>query len=69
MPPKTQKERDDDARKLKLEQIAEQVKSGQLVIRKMTAKERAAWKAKRGDAPTPATPRKRRSRNRSVPPR
>lgn len=67
MPPKTQRERDDDARKLKLEQIREQVKSGQLVIRKMTAKERAAYQAKRGEQPSaPARERRKRTRRASA---
>jgi hypothetical protein len=68
MPPKTQRERDDDARRAELEQIEEQVKSGQLVIRKMTAKERAAYQAKRGDQPAPPA-RERRKRTRRMSPR
>jgi hypothetical protein len=38
---KTPRERADEKRQAKLEAIDEQVKSGSLVIRKMTAKERA----------------------------
>jgi hypothetical protein len=39
---KTQKERAEERRREKLEQIREQVESGQLTIRKMTPEERAA---------------------------
>jgi hypothetical protein len=39
---KTQKERADDKRKEKLEQMQEQLDAGTLKVRKMTAKERAA---------------------------
>jgi hypothetical protein len=39
---KTQKERADDKRREKLEQMQEQLDAGTLKVRKMTAKERAA---------------------------
>lgn len=51
MPPKTQRERDDEARKQKLELIEEQVRAGTLVIRKMTANERAKFERKRRRSP------------------
>jgi hypothetical protein len=46
MPPKTQRERDAEKRKEKLDLIDQQVKAGNLVIRKMTDKERAKFAPK-----------------------
>lgn len=64
MPIKTQRERDDEARKQKLELIEEQIKAGTLVIRQMTAKERAKYQRNRDDtAEQPVRPRRRRTRN------
>ena len=37
---KTQRERDDEKRRQKLQEIEEQVKRGSLVVRQMTAEER-----------------------------
>jgi hypothetical protein len=68
MPTKTQRERDDDARKQKLELIEEQVKAGTLVIRQMTAKERAAFERKQAESPAQPT-RQRRKRARGGPER
>ena len=63
MPTKTQRERHDEARKEKLEQIEEQIKAGTLVVRQMTDKERAKYK-RRDTEPSsaPARPRRRRTR-------
>jgi hypothetical protein len=61
MPQKTQRERDADARTAKLAEIAEQVKAGTLVIRKMTAKERAKYK-RPGQEPSKEQPAGRRRR-------
>lgn len=64
MPIKTQRERDDAARKQKLELIEEQIKAGTLVIRQMTAKERAKYQRNRDDtAEQPAHARRKRRRN------
>jgi hypothetical protein len=54
---KTAQEREAEARQEKLAHVEEQVKSGSLVIREMTAAERAKWakrRAVRVDAGTPA---------------
>jgi hypothetical protein len=56
MPAKTQREREQAARKEKLALMREQVKEGSLVIRKMTAKERARY----GSASSRPSGRKRR---------
>jgi hypothetical protein len=64
MPIKTQRERDDEARKQKLELIEAQIKAGTLVIRQMTATERAKYQRNRDDtAEQPARARRKRSRN------
>jgi hypothetical protein len=42
---KTSRERDEDARKERLEHIRDQVSSGELVVRQMTDSERAHWAA------------------------
>ena len=52
---KTQRDRDNERRKEKLDAIKEQVEEGSLKIRKMTAKERAA---------NPARPRPEKGRRR-----
>jgi hypothetical protein len=59
---KTQRERDDEARKAKLDRIEEQVEQGSLTIRKMSDEERAAWAKRReasaGDPLSPSEKRK-----------
>jgi hypothetical protein len=57
---KTQRERDAATREAKLERIDEQVKDGSLVIRKMSAKEKKKWDARKKDEPqkTPAERKK-----------
>jgi hypothetical protein len=40
---KTRHEREDEAREEQLEHISDQVSSGELVVRQMTASERARW--------------------------
>ena len=50
MPPKTQRERDADKRKEKLDLINQQVESGSLVIRKMTEKERKKYAPSKSEA-------------------
>ena len=51
---KTQKERAEERKREKLEQMKEQVERGQLTIRQMTPEERAA------QPPRPREPRRRR---------
>lgn len=61
MPPKTQRERDAEKRQEKLELIDEQVKQGSLVIRKMTAKEKAKYaRTPKQEAETAARQRRKR---------
>jgi hypothetical protein len=67
MPPKTQREREAEQRKAKLDRIDEQVKDGSLVIRKMTDEERARFGAKRSGTGTAHTA-KRRQRGRAARP-
>ena len=74
----TQRERDAATRKAKLDRIDEQVKEGSLTIRKMSSKERAAWKDKREEVAAAQSPadrkkadaanaRRQRRRDRSAP--
>lgn len=59
MPTKTQREREAEQRKQKLDRIQEQVDEGSLVIRQMTDEERARFSRER---PEPAqAPSRRRS--------
>jgi hypothetical protein len=60
MPPRTQRERDEDARREKLEHVEQQVDSGSLEIRTMTDEERAKW-ARSPDAEPPSRPRRGRA--------
>ena len=60
MPTKTQREREAEQRKQKLDRIQEQVDDGSLVIRKMTAEERARFSSSRPDPATDAGSRRRR---------
>jgi hypothetical protein len=64
MPPKTQRERDADKRKEKLDLINQQVESGSLVIRKMTDKERKKYAPSKSEAERAAASAKRRRRPR-----
>jgi hypothetical protein len=58
VPPRSQRERDEDARKEKLENVEAQVSSGSLRVREMTDEERAKW----GPAAPPSDAPKRRPR-------
>ena len=64
MPPKTQREREAEQRRAKLERIQEQVDAGSLVIRKMTdaERERFAKPSKRNEAERAQRNQRRRSR-------
>lgn len=61
MPPKTQREREADQRKAKLDHIEDQVNAGSLVIRKMTDEERKRFERSRKDRPAVEKTRRRRS--------
>jgi hypothetical protein len=67
MPTKTQREREAEQRKAKLDRMKEQVDDGSLVIRQMTAAERERFAKKRKRVDDPGTKRKRRSRTASRP--
>lgn len=58
LPPKTQRERDEEKRKEKLEHVSEQEKAGSLTIRQMTDEEKAKYARPEG-APPPGRGRKR----------
>ncbi len=60
MPTKTQREREAEQRKQKLDRIQEQVDDGSLVIRKMTDEERARFARQRPDPASDAASRRRR---------
>jgi hypothetical protein len=51
MPPKTQREREAEQRKQKLDHIREQVQEGSLVIRQMSDEERRKYARQREDRP------------------
>jgi len=73
MPAKTQREREAEQRRAKLEHIQEQVDAGSLVIRKMTDAERERFSrhAKRNEAERGQRTQRRRSRasaSRPLPP-
>lgn len=53
---KTPSEREQAARQAKLEHVQDQIASGELVIRKMTAEERARWAKKRKKLDAASTP-------------
>lgn len=58
---KTQRERDDEARKAKLDHIEEQVQQGSLTIRTMSDEEKAKWAKRRADtAGDPLSPAEKR---------
>jgi hypothetical protein len=66
MPAKTQREREAEQRKAKLDRIQEQVDEGSLVIRQMTDEERARFpKPSEEDEEGAAKPRRRRRRGAS----
>jgi len=67
MPTKTQREREAEQRKAKLDRIREQVDDGSLVIRQMTDAERARFDKKRGKREETGKRRDRRSRTASRP--
>jgi hypothetical protein len=69
MPTKTQREREAEQRKAKLDRIDEQVADGSLVIRKMTDEEREGFAKTREERPADddAKPRRRRPHTRSRP--
>jgi len=59
---RTNREREHEARKAKLEHVREQVASGQLVIRSMTRVERSKWAAREAMLEARSTPAARASR-------
>jgi hypothetical protein len=62
MPAKTQREREAEQRKAKLDRIAEQVTDGSLVIRQMTDADRRRFGARADrDAPAPTAAQRRRA--------
>jgi hypothetical protein len=68
MPTKTQREREAEQRKAKLDRIQEQVEEGSLVIRQMTDAERERFEKKKRKRPDDSgTKRARRSRSASRP--
>jgi hypothetical protein len=68
MPTKTQREREAEQRKAKLDRIQEQVEDGSLVIRQMTDAERERFEKKKRKRPDDTgTKRTRRSRSASRP--
>jgi hypothetical protein len=68
MPTKTQREREAEQRKAKLDRIQEQVEEGSLVIRQMTDAERERFEKKKRKRPADSgAKRARRSRSASRP--
>jgi hypothetical protein len=67
MPTKTQREREAEQRRAKLDRMKEQVEDGSLVIRQMTDAERERFATKRKRVDDQGTKRKRRSRAASRP--
>jgi hypothetical protein len=59
---KTTREREQEARQAKLDHVQEQVDSGELVIRKMTAAEKERWARQGHRSDANATPAERKSR-------
>ena len=69
MPTKTQREREAEQRKAKLDRIQEQVEDGSLVIRQMTDAERERFaKLRRSEEPRPKRNRRSRTTSRPLPP-
>jgi hypothetical protein len=59
---KTQREREQEARQAKLENVREQIASGQLVIRAMSPVERSKWAKRQAQVEAHSTPAVRASR-------
>jgi len=59
---KTTREREQEAHQAKLDRVHEQVASGELVIRRMTAAERAKWATQRRQLDASSTPAERARR-------
>jgi hypothetical protein len=64
--PKTHAEREHEARQAKLAHVREQVASGQLVIREMSAAEREKWAVQDAQSEARATPVERARRTRAI---
>jgi hypothetical protein len=62
VPPLTQRDREERARKAKLDDVEAQVSNGSLEIREMTDEERAKW-ARSPDDELPSRPGRRGSRS------
>jgi hypothetical protein len=60
---KTARERDDDARRERLEHMREQIESGDLTVRQMTPEERARWDEHSAASEQQATPEERSRRD------
>jgi hypothetical protein len=60
---KTRNEREDDERQERLEQMREQVSTGDLVVRQMTASERRHWEERSAAFDDHATPEERSRRD------
>jgi predicted nucleic acid-binding Zn-ribbon protein len=63
---KTSRERDQEARQVKLEHVREQVASGQLVIRDMSKAEQARWAKQHAASEARATPVERARRETAI---
>jgi hypothetical protein len=60
---KTRNEREDDERQERLEHMREQISSGELVVRQMTASERRHWEKRSAAFDAHATPEERTRRD------
>jgi hypothetical protein len=60
---RTRTEREDDQREERLEHMREQIASGELVVRQMTASERRHWKERSDSFHDHATPEERARRD------
>ena len=60
---KKRNEREDDERQERLEHMLEQISSGELVVRKMTASERRRWEERSDAFDDHATPEERTRRD------
>ncbi len=59
---KTTRERDQEARQAKLDHVQEQIESGELVVRTMTAAEKAKWEKQRSRVDATSSPAERARR-------
>lgn len=59
---KTTRERDQEARQAKLDHVQDQIDSGELVVREMTAAEKATWEKQRAKLESRSTPAERARR-------